>query len=322
MKKYILLCAALCAMMVLTPLISVDYVRFEKSDDSGGEDTVSAEDDTIRVMLSGTGFIKEMNIREYIIGSVAGEMPADYHTEALKAQAVVCFTFAKYISLRDSEKIGGADISDDSSAYQAYIDPQKRKEKWADDFDKNEKIISDAVDDVLGEYIEYEGKPAMAVYFDKCYGRTESSKNVWGRDVPYLISVTSDGDKLAADARTDTDFTDKELKAAFEKGQIEYDNSSDTPIKVVSRFDSGVVESVSIGEKEISGMTFRELLELKSADFEVKKKSGGYMITCRGFGHFVGMSQYGADYMARQGSSYKEILSHYYPGTKIGDYFE
>ncbi len=306
-------------MLVLTPLLSVQYIKYEKEEPAAKTDA-KENDETIKVMLNSTGYIKEMDIREYLIGSVAGEMPANYHTEALKAQAVVSFTFAGYIKKRDAQKLGGADISDDSSVYQSYIDREKRKQKWKDDFEKNEKIIADAVDAVFGEYIEYDGEPAMAVYFDKSYGRTESCENVWGKKVPYLISVASDGDKLAPDAQNETKFSDKELRAAFEKAQIKYESSEKTPITGISRFDSGVVKTVKIGEKEISGTRFREILSLRSADFSVKKTDDGYKITCFGNGHFVGMSQYGADFIARQGSSYKEILSHYYPGTELRNF--
>ncbi|MBQ7595808.1 MAG: stage II sporulation protein D [Clostridia bacterium] len=319
MKKYFIILTLLCAMLVLTPLLSVQYIKYEKEEPAAETDS-SEKNDTIKVMLNSTGFIKEMDIREYLIGSVAGEMPANYHSEALKAQAVVSFTFAQYIRRRDGEKLGGADISDDSSVYQSYIDEEKRKAKWKDDFEKNEKIVADAVDAVLGEYLEYGGEPAMAVYFDKSCGRTESCENVWGKSVPYLVSVTSDGDKLAPDVQSEAEFTDKELKTAFEKAQIEYKNSADTPIDGIERFDSGVVKTVSVGKKEISGTRFREILSLKSAYFNVKKTDKGYKITCFGNGHFVGMSQYGADFMARQGSSYKEILSHYYPGTEIRNF--
>ena len=320
MKKYIIISAVLCAMLVLTPLLSVNYIIYEKESDSGPA-AENGHSETIRVMLSSTGVIKEMNIREYVIGSVAGEMPPNYHKEALKAQAVVSFTFAEYILARDGKNAESAYISDESSVYQAYIDESARKEKWQDDFEKNEKIISEAVDEVLGEYIEYDGEPAMAVYFDKCYGRTESSENIWGKSVPYLISVTSDGDKLGPDVQNDKKFSSEELADAFEKAQIEYSDPSETPISDIERYESGVVKSVKIGGKSISGVRFREILELKSADFTVKEYEGGYRITCRGNGHFVGMSQYGADYMARQGSNYKEIIEHYYPGTGIGDYF-
>lgn len=320
MKKYFILCTALCIMLVLTPLLSVQYVKYEK-ETPAETSSESEKKETIKVMLSKTGSIKEMEIREYVIGSVAGEMPANYHTEALKAQAIVSFTFAQYVSMRDGEKLGGADISDESTVYQSYIDEAARKEKWKDDFEKNEKIISGAVDEVFGKYLEYDGEPAMAVYFDKCYGRTEACENIWGKKVPYLISVTSDGDKLAPDAQSDEKFTDKELTAAFEKAQINYTGSADTPIGEIERYESGVVKSVKIGDKKITGVRFREILSLRSADFTVKKTDGGYTVTCLGNGHFVGMSQYGADYMARQGSKHEEILGHYYPGTEIKEYF-
>ena len=312
MKKYILLCAVLSVMMIITPLISVEYTNDALA--SAMKES-KKDDEYISVMMSATGETSEMKMREYVIGCVAGEMSADYHEEALKAQAVASYTFAQYIKKRDKGK-PGADISDDSSVYQSYIDESKRKEKWKDSFDKYESAVENAVDAVLGKCILYDGEPIMAVYFDKCGGLTESSENIWGKKLPYLVSVTSDGDKLSPDLESIKELTEDEFKNAFSKKEIDFSSDSKL-IGEIERFDSGVVKKITVSGCEVSGTEFRSLLELKSADFSVENSDGKIMITCRGNGHFVGMSQYGADYMARQGSNFKEILAHYYPNTEI-----
>lgn len=319
MRKYALLCCALAVIMITVPLISVRYMRVE----GGGENISSESDlprDTIDVMMSNTGSVKTLKMREYIIGSLSGEMSASYHKEALKAQAVACYTFALYVASREEKRPEGADISDDSTVYQSYIDEDARKKKWGDDFEKNEKIMSEAVDEVFGQYLEYDGKPAMAAYHAMCSGKTESAANVWGKSVSYLKSTVSSGDKLAPNYETCQKVSADEFKRIlFKKGLTYGDYPTDASkwIGDIERYDSGVVKYVDICGKKISGTDMRSLFSLKSADFDISFADGSFSFTCRGNGHFVGMSQYGADYMARQGSSYDEILNHYYPGTVL-----
>ena len=319
MRKYALLCCALAVIMITVPLISVRYMRVE----GGGENISSESDlprDTIDVMMSNAGSVKTLKMREYIIGSLSGEMSASYHKEALKAQAVACYTFALYVASREEKRPEGADISDDSTVYQSYIDEDARKKKWGDDFEKNEKIMSEAVDGVFGQYLEYDGKPAMAAYHAMCSGKTASAANVWGKSVSYLKSTVSSGDKLAPNYETCQKVSADEFKRIlFKKGLTYGDYPTDASkwIGDIERYDSGVVKYVDICGKKISGTDMRSLFSLKSADFDISFADGGFTFTCRGNGHFVGMSQYGADYMARQGSSYDEILNHYYPGTVL-----
>ena len=319
MRKYALLCCALAVIMITVPLISVRYMRVE----GGGENISSESDlprDTIDVMMSNTGSVKTLKMREYVIGSLSGEMSASYHKEALKAQAVACYTFALYVASREEKRPEGADISDDSTVYQSYIDEDARKKKWGDDYEKNEKIMSEAVDEVFGQYLEYDGKPAMAAYHAMCSGKTESAANVWGKSVSYLKSTVSSGDKLAPNYETcQKVFADEFKRILFKKGLTYGDYPTDASkwIGDIERYDSGVVKYVDICGKKISGTDMRSLFSLKSADFDISFADGGFTFTCRGNGHFVGMSQYGADYMARQGSSYDEILNHYYPGTVL-----
>ena len=306
MKRLIFLSIILIVMMIITPLISVKYVRIDESKPPVSEDI---DNSVIKVMSGENGFIKSMNVREYLIGCVSGEMSVSYHEEALKAQAVASYTYAKYISSRDSQKLGGADISDDSSVYQSYIDKKARQEKWGDQFAHNEKIIESAVDQVLYEYISYKSKPIMAVYHNLCSGKTESAENVWGSKVPYLISVTSSGDKLSPVFESESIFKIDDFKNKLNVDKAE--------VGEIKSFDSGIVDEIDVNGKVFSGQEIRNIFGLKSSYFKIKTDKDSVVFTCFGNGHFVGMSQYGADYMARQGSTYKEILQHYYPGTDI-----
>ena len=244
MRKYALLCCALAVIMITVPLISVRYMRVE-----GGGENISFESnlprDTIDVMMSNTGSVKTLKMREYVIGSLSGEMSASYHKEALKAQAVACYTFALYVASREEKRPEGADISDDSTVYQSYIDEDARKKKWGDDFEKNEKIMSEAVDEVFGQYLEYDGKPAMAAYHAMCSGKTESAANVWGKSVSYLKSTVSSGDKLAPNYETCQKVSADEFKRIlFKKGLTYGDYPTDASkwIGDIERYDSGVVK--------------------------------------------------------------------------------
>ncbi len=306
MKRFTFLSIVLLLAMIITPLISVKYSRVESANSTTQQ---SEEKGIIKVMSSENGFIKNVDLCEYLIGCVAGEMPASYHPEALKAQAVASYTYAKYISQRDEEKLGGADITDDSTVHQSYIDKTKRQEKWGDNFEKNEEIITEAVESVLYEYLEFNGKPAMTVYHNSNSGKTESAENVWGSNFKYLTSVLSPGDKLSPKYESKNELKTSEL---FEKLNVEK-----TKIEILKRFPSGLVETVKIGDKTFTGTDVREKLSLKSGDFDIEIDDEKTVIICRGNGHFVGMSQYSADFMARQGSTYDEILAHYYPETQL-----
>lgn len=310
LKKFMMLAIVLGIMMIITPLLSVKYERVQKESGEKGQEI--SEHGTVRVMSSDNGFITTMQLKEYLLGSVAGEMPVSYHEEAIKAQTIACYTYLKFVSYRDKEKLGGADISDDSSVYQAYISENERQKKWGDDFSENEKQLSAIIDEVMYCYLSYEDKPAMTVYHNLCSGLTESAENVWGNKIPYLVSVVSAGDKLSPDFISESAFSFEEFKKIIGINNIDFKKSFE-----IKRFCSGVADNISIGDEVIKGSDFRSMFKLKSADFDVSVEDEKIRITCYGNGHFVGMSQYGADFMARQGAGYVEILDYFYPGTVL-----
>ncbi len=275
----------------------------------------------ISVMSSSTGKTEKIKLREYIIGSVAAEMPANYHTEALKAQAIASYTYAKKVSEQNEKYkesyLGEADITDSPDTHQGYIDEKRRKEKWGDNFEEHEKKIEDAVDEVFGYFMTYNGDTALAVYHSNSAGKTQSAKTLWGTDIPYLISVESPGDKLSPDYKTTHAFTKNEFRKLAKKCDINLDGDAAEWVGELTKADSGYVISVRLGSTEVSASKFREEFGLRSCCFDIEYSDGDFTVTCYGYGHGAGMSQYGADYMARQGSTWREILKHYYVGIEF-----
>ena len=313
MRTYLAVCIITALSMILCPLAATG-----KGGDNEAvtvtESVADEKDDVISVMLSQSGKSSEIEMREYIIGCVAAEMPADYHSEALKAQAVASYTYAKRI--RESNTDEAADITDNPAVHQGYIDKAERKEKWDEKFDEYEEKIGAAVDSVLGEYMSFDGETVLAVYHSNSAGRTRNAENLWGSEIPYLVSVESGGDRLSPDYIRAVTFSEDELCGYLEECSVTPKGSADEWIEEIKRDDEGYVTSLTVCGEEVSATDFRSAAKLESACFEIEY-DGEFTVTCKGYGHGVGLSQYGADYMARQGFSYREILSHYYTGVSL-----
>ena len=275
--------------------------------------------DTILVFSPSSKKVTKIDLYEYVVGAVAAEMPPTYHSQALRAQAVACYTYA--LKARENggdESLNGADISDSSQTHQGYINEAARKKKWGDKYETYERKIEAAVTDVFGKKLTYDGELITAAFHAISPGQTLSSQEVWGKEVGYLQSVTSAGDRLSPDFSRTVAFTEEQFKKAV-KG-IDGVKLGDDPEEWVgkcTKTDSGYVDSAVIGGKELTGTEVRTALELRSACFDIEYDDGNFRITTYGYGHGVGMSQYGADYMARQGSSWEEILKHYYKCAQI-----
>lgn len=267
---------------------------------------------TFRFKDKDTGEISVISARDYILGVVSAEMPAAYHTEALKAQAVAAYTFA--LCRKEENKKEDYDVTGDSSVDQAYIDKEGRSKKWGDESEKYTNKILSAIDAVLGQTVTYDGKTALTLYTAISGGKTESSKNIWGRDYPYLTAVESVGDLLSPNYLSSVTLSEDEVKEKLpEIAEIKSKNWFSDP----KYSDSGTVMSMTFGTITLKGTEIRHALGLRSANFDVTAKDGKFTFTVRGYGHGVGMSQYGANYMAQQGSTYKEILLWYYSGCKV-----
>lgn len=296
--------------MLLCPLIPGTS---EKNAGTGALPVLSATAQESKIKLkTESGEIVSLSMRDYLFGVVAAEMPALYHEEALKAQAVAAYTFTLYKAGQNSKE--EYDITDNSSIDQAYITDEQAKEKWGDSYEEYRTKILSAIDSVAGKTVTYDGKIALTVYTAISGGKTESAKNVWGEDHPYLTSVESVGDLLSPDYLSSVTLSPEEIKEKMPSVKdIEQGKWFSSPVYS----DSGTVLTMKFGDTVISGKDIRASLGLKSANFDVTAENGNFVFTVRGYGHLVGLSQYGANYMAMQGSTYEEILLWYYKGASV-----
>lgn len=251
------------------------------------------------------GSVINLNMTDYLIGVVSSEMPASFNLEALKAQSVLARTYAL------KAKQTGKKLTDTVST-QSYIDIDQMKNKWGNSFNTYYNKIKNAVENTNGEYLSYNGNYIEALYHSTNNGKTESSLDVFGNYYPYLISVSSEYDKNASSYLRTINMS---LDTISNKLGLSLNN--DSVINILSYTDGGNIKEININGNNFSGKKVRELLGLRSADFDISISDNNANITTRGYGHGVGMSQYGANGMANAGYSYKDILSHYYPGTTL-----
>ncbi|WP_405726283.1 stage II sporulation protein D [Anaerotignum sp.] len=243
----------------------------------------------------------ESELEEYVAGVVAAEMPAAFHEEALKAQAVAARTY----QVRQMQAAGTDSVLYDVG--QAYITTEEQKEKWGENYSFYGAKIRKAVRETAGEIMVYEGEPILAAFHAQSAGKTEDAVQVWNSDVPYLKSVNSSEDKKAPQHEITVTFSMEEVKEKL----------GSTELSVRSRTDAGYVSELQAGERILSGREVREKLGLRSASFRIEKKGEDFCFTTHGYGHGVGMSQYGASFLAEEGKTYREILRHYYSGVEF-----
>lgn len=317
MRRNIIICAVLAASMILLPVFMLKDKKAVST--MKNEDFEYEEQGKISVMKSINGKVLTVDEREYLIGALAAEMDLSYHEEALKAQVVACYTYSVYVRENiSSDDLNGAQISDDPQVHQGYITQEERKKKWGEKFDEYEKKAEKAVEAVYGKAIYYGGKPILAVYHDLNSGKTESSETVWKRKEPYLVQVESPGDRLSSKYSSKTELSYDDFEKLISKiDGVELSDNKDNWIGKVVKTESGYVKSVEICGDAISSEDFRSALGLKSCCFSISEEDDLIIIRTLGNGHMVGMSQYGADYMARQGADYVEILKFYYSDVEI-----
>lgn len=255
----------------------------------------------------------EMSMDEYLFGAVSAEMPASFEFEALKAQAVALRTYALYkLRVAPSNK-HEADLCSSSSCCAAWKSDDYLKEKWGGDWAYYSAVIRSAVSATDGEYLVYDKGPALAVFHASSNGSTESSEAVWGEALPYLVSVPT-----PESADTVRSFEERRIFSRSELRELIPDcDMSAELFSDVELTGSGRLASVKILGVKISGRELRSLLGLGSTSVELSEDGGDLVIVTRGRGHGVGMSQYGADEMAKGGADYREILAAYYPGTAL-----
>ena len=249
------------------------------------------------------GEVINIPITDYLIGVVGSEMPASFHSEALKAGVVAARTYAL-------KKIKNGEVLTDTVATQVYSDNNELRSKWGNEFDKYYNKIKDCVISTNNEVITYNGELISAMYFSTSNGYTESAKEVFGYDIPYLQSVESSVDLDTTPYLRSIDKESSQILSIL--GVADLNN-----IEIISRTNSGRVKEIKIDNKIYSGVELRNLLGLRSTDFEIVVNGDTTTITTKGYGHGVGMSQYGANKLALNGYTYKDIINHYYTNVKI-----
>ena len=276
---------------------------------------------TIKLLHKKTNEIEEVKIDDYLCNVVSAEMPADYELEALKAQAIVARTYTIYKV--QNKKHENADICDDSTCCQAWISKENRLERWEETKrEENWNKIQQCVNETKGKIITYNNQPINAFFHANSGGTTELPVNVWGGSgLPYLQVVQTAGEEGYTQYSSEVDLTQEELinklKTKYEDIQIDFNNDED--VKIIEHTDSNRVKTVKFGNHELSGVETRTLLGLKSTNFEIKKENNQIKFLVKGYGHGVGMSQTGANTMAKQGNNCEEIIKHFYVGIEIKD---
>ena len=267
--------------------------------------------------------VEELDLEEYIIGVVASEVPANFNEEALKAQAIAARTF--YMNRRNNPckdgKNKGAEICDTTHC-QVYMNKEERMSKWSSSqAEINWNKIQKAVLDTKGQVLTYDDSVLeYPQFFATSSGKTEDAKDVFSMDVPYLKSEESKGEEIAPKYKTTiqipiNEFVNK-INTKYSTANLKKEDLQSL-IKFESYNESGSVKEISIGNKGIKGTEFRQLFNLNSTNFKLNFEKDIVKISCIGYGHGVGMSQWGANAMAKNGATYDQILKHYYNGVEI-----
>ena len=273
--------------------------------------------DTVCFTDQSTGQTITLPLREYLIGAVAAEMPVSWPDEALKAQAVAAHTYALYC--RDHAALqSGAWLTVDPARRQGCLTEPVLRSYWGTAYEQNYARLSALVDEVLNDLLFYDNAPACTSYFAISNGRTEASENVWGTALPYLIPVDSSTDLSADNYQYTAVFSAAQVQQAFSSLGITADLAApESWFGPVEQTSSGYTKSLTVCGQTVSGTALRQALGLRSTCFTVQYQSGNFSFTTRGYGHGVGLSQWGAKAMAEQDADYADILAHYYPGTQL-----
>lgn len=331
MKNFIFIC--LCFILAIFALPIVFTKSFKIANGVTAENNTIYENNydyqkykTIRLLHAKTGEIEELPLDTYVKGVVAAEMPADYEEEALKAQAVVARTYTIYTIIHNNNKHENADLCDNSNCCQAWISKDDRLSKWEEDKrDQYLKKIEDAVDSTNGKIITYNGEVIDAFFHSNSGGVTETPVNVWGgTNYPYLQSVQTAGEEGYKQYSSEVKLTKDEFvnKIKETHPNLNIDFNDEHSIEIIEYTESNRVKTIKIGNINLSGVEIRKILGLKSTKFEVKVDNDSVIFTVTGYGHGVGMSQTGADSMAKQNSSYEDIIHHFYTNVEIIDYHD
>lgn len=279
---------------------------------------------TVKLLHADSGQIEEVPLDIYLYNVVSAEMPVSFEIEALKAQAIVARTYTIYKSNTNELKHGEANICDKSTCCQAWISKEDRLAKWEEPQRQSnwDKIVN-AVDSTKGKIITYEGQPINAFFHSNSGGATEIPLNVWGGSgYPYLQTVETIGEDTYSQYKSTVEYTKEELLQILRDNftNVEINFSIPEDICILERTTSNRVQKVKFGSVTITGVEARNILKLKSANFTIQQEDEKIKFHVIGYGHGVGMSQTGADSLAKQGKTAEEIIKHFYTGVEIINY--
>ncbi|GLB59031.1 stage II sporulation protein D [Cytobacillus sp. NCCP-133] len=325
-KPFIVLAALLFAVTLVVPaLLVIPFTEGNVSGKLGEELKKETKTGTAAEIPQGPAIevgvyrlaqkkLETVPLEDYIAGVVASEMPAEFEEEALKAQALAARTFiVKQMMSKDSLELPEGALVYDTVIHQVYKNDDELKQQWKQDYKWKMEKVREAVTATRGQILTFDGSPITASFFSTSNGFTENSEAIWPNSVPYLKSVESKWDLQSPKFNGREVFTVQEFE---KKLGVKLPNKS-TIGTVTERTAGQRVAKVDINGKVVSGKDIREKLGLKSTDFTWERKGDTIIINTQGYGHGVGMSQYGANGMASEGKSYKEIVSHYYQGVEI-----
>lgn len=301
-------------------MFNIELNDIKKSEEKGVEFPI---DGKVKVYIKEENKLVELDLEDYITGVVASEMPTNFNEEALKAQAVAARTY--YINKRKTPckdaEANGAEICDTTNC-QVYMNKEKRLKLWnSSKGEENWSKIKNAVECTKGQVMTYDGYVLeYPQFFSTSSGKTEDAKDVFSVDVPYLKSEESQGEEIAPKYESKINLSISDFIRKINFNYIDANLTKDKLLSMVSiksYTEGGSVKEIQIGDVSIKGTDFRKLFGLNSSNFNIQFTNNEAIIKCKGYGHGVGMSQWGANAMAKNGSTYDQILKHYYRGIKI-----
>ena len=276
-----------------------------------------------KVLDQSTDTVLDLTLKDFTLGAVATEMPLTFEPEALKAQAVAAYTYFSNLKEKNAKNpdpaLKSADFAVDSAKWLYYTSREQMQLRWGENFSTYYEKLCQAVEPVLGESLKQNGEFIQALYHSISSGNTEDIVDVFGGSCEYLKPVPSPEDLFAPGYLSSKEFDLEEFKTIVKAKwpDVSFSDDSQTIIQINRRSPSGMVIEAKIGQKSTSGRIIRELFALRSANFDVNIQNDKILFAVKGYGHGVGMSQYGAQNMAKNGATYKQILSRYYPGTEL-----
>lgn len=344
MKGNVVLCLLLFVMMAALPCLALGGTGGETSPDSSlaapapsaspsssgtvptptpAETPKGDAKDSFLIKDTTTGNVITVSDRDFLYGAISAEMSPENNPEALKAQGVAAFTY--YGRLRSQQRskpdasLNGADFEADLSIGEKYVTQDLMKQRWGEKFQTYYDKLTPLVDEIQGKALTSSGELICSTFYAISGGCTESSEDIWGGKYSYLTPVASPGDAYAAGFQTTVTMTAEELKNIVSEAVPNADLSGDPQswFGELTRTRSGSVTKAILGGQEVPGINLRAMFGLRSQNFTVSYQDESFLFTVRGYGHGVGMSQVGAQYMAAQGSTYQEILAWYYPGATL-----